>query len=190
MIYIIVGLARSGKSMFMQMLHAGGIELSWDKDYIRPNGWNERGFFEHENPGDLLCDPDFRKSIDGQAINLVAPQILFIPFASRKDMKVIWVQRSFKKVLSSLLRIRKRLCKLGRDKPYGKEEWREVIADLRTQLNGIRGEINTFHSHIIVDYDEALRVPRDIARQLAEFVERPFDIDAAAAAPEARLCHN
>lgn len=190
MIYIVVGLARSGKSMFMQMLRAGGIELTWDENYIKANQYNEKGFFEYENPGDELCNPDFRKSIDGKAINLVAPQILFIPFASRKDMKVIWVQRSFKKVLSSLTRIRKRLCKLGRSRPYGKEEWREIIADLKTQLEGVQGEINTFHSHIIIDYDTALRHPQETARRLAIFVERPFDINAAAAVPEAQMCHN
>jgi len=50
--YIVSGLERSGTSMLMQILDAGGIPSDFDQDSRPPDDDNPRGYFELEGGED------------------------------------------------------------------------------------------------------------------------------------------
>lgn len=187
MIYIVTGAARAGKSAVMQMLQAGGMELTYDKNYLRASSFNENGFFEYRRPGDELASPEFRESIDGKVMNVVANELHIIPFITRKNMKIIWVQRD----IESLFQSAKRVNEAGALAGLGKELDRELFIHVVTvQLKATTREVKTFNKYITINYEDVVHNSRMIAEQLAAFVAQPnFDMDAAAKIPEERLCH-
>ncbi len=46
--YIVSGLERSGTSMLMQILHAGGVPMAFDNSTRPPDDSNPKGYFELE----------------------------------------------------------------------------------------------------------------------------------------------
>lgn len=178
MITVVTGVQRSGKAMLMQMLRAGGMELSYDPKYLGANDLNENGFFEHKHPGDLLCDPAFRESIDGKAINVVGHELPLIPYFWRVNMRAVWIERPFEPTWKSRMRVE------------GEIDWDEYLVKESGMIEMIYREIKTFNKHIRVDYDNIVNSPRGAALDLAVFLKMPnFKIDAAAAVVERRLRH-
>ena len=183
MIYIVSGAARSGKSMMMQMLQAGGIELVYDEKYLPPNKFNENGFFEYSNPDELLADPDFRKSIDGKAINVVAHQFIYIPYTARKNMKVIWIERELKSIWASQCQVNKSSIV----EPI--LDWDEFLHITGHMINLAMKELKTYNDHVCVSFREMTTLPHMTAKDIFHFVERDFDIEKAAAVVSPRLVH-
>ncbi len=187
MIYVVTGAPRSGKSMVMQILQAGGVELTYDENYLKPSSFNENGFFEYDKPGDLLCDPDFRKSIDGKAINVVSHELLVIPYTSRKTMRVIYVKRPLKDIYASMNRTVQEGILGGYDKEV---VWESFINTIASTLKRVEQELRSFESYKVVEYDNMIESPKGAAMGIGLFVNYPnFNFDKAAQVPEARLRH-
>ena len=186
MIYVVTGAPRSGKSMFMQILRAGGVELTYDEEYLKASSFNEHGFFEHNKPGDLLSDPAFRAAIDGKAINVVVHELFNIPFIARKNMKVISVYRPLKSIYESMNRTL-RMGILGASKNQYIWDW--FVKEIGTLLKRLPRELKTFNDFMVVDYNETIEFPRATIDEIRFFLDRSFDVDAACKVPEERLRH-
>lgn len=109
--YVIVvsGLPRSGTSMMMKMLEAGGLEILTD-DLREADANNPKGYYEFERvkqmkDGDLAWVPD----AVGKVVKIVTGLITFLP--AEYNYKVIFMQREIKEVLSSQ---KKMLGRLGK----------------------------------------------------------------------------
>jgi hypothetical protein len=109
--YIIVvsGLPRSGTSMMMKMLEAGGLEILTDNlreaDANNPKGYYEFERVKQMKDGDLAWLPDAL----GKVVKIVTGLITFLP--AGYNYKVIFMQRELKEVLSSQ---KKMLGRLGK----------------------------------------------------------------------------
>ena len=110
MITIVSGLPRSGTSLVMQMLKAGGYPVHWNK---LPNAdeSNPRGYYEWENAKGLLqggkaCD-DLFATIDGKMVKIF-PQ-LFPCLSPRFDYQFIYVDRPMGEVIASQRAMQRRL---------------------------------------------------------------------------------
>ena len=97
-IIIVSGLPRSGTSMMMQMLRAGGIDLITDEK--RPvDEHNPYGYFEFEKVKSLEHDNKWLNDHQGKAIKVLFHLLKFLP--ENLSYKIIFIQRDLNNVLNS-----------------------------------------------------------------------------------------
>ncbi len=97
-ITVVSGLPRSGTSLVMQMLAAGGLPLLVD-GVRSPDAANPRGYYEHEKVRNLMRDHAWLGEAQGRAVKIVAPLLPFLPV--RHSYRVIYVDRDLEEVLAS-----------------------------------------------------------------------------------------
>ena len=108
-IIVVSGLPRSGTSMMMQMLEAGGLPIV--TDHIRKaDEDNPRGYYELEKVKKIKEDPSWLADCHGKAFKMVSALLYFLP-KSRK-FKVIFMKRNIEEMLASQ---RLMLMRLGKD---------------------------------------------------------------------------
>lgn len=97
MLIIVTGLPRSGTSMMMQMLQAGGIELYTDG--LRPSDkFNPYGYFEHINatyPNDMK----WLSEVEGKAVKLPLQLVPKLPLTYRYS--TIFMNRNYNDIIES-----------------------------------------------------------------------------------------
>jgi hypothetical protein len=108
-VVVVSGLPRSGTSMMMKMLEAGGQEILTD-NLREADANNPKGYYEFERvkdlkDGDLAWLPDAK----GKVVKIVTGLITFLP--ADYSYKVIFMQRDLTEILSSQ---KKMLGRLGK----------------------------------------------------------------------------
>ncbi len=106
-ITVVTGLPRSGTSLMMQMLQAGGMEIFTDGSRAADEA-NPEGYFEHERVAGLLQqdDPSWMKEARGKVVKIVAPLLTSLPFrliggVGRQAYRVIFMERAMEEILRS-----------------------------------------------------------------------------------------
>ncbi|MEE9610292.1 MAG: tetratricopeptide repeat protein, partial [Desulfatiglandales bacterium] len=97
-ITVVSGLPRSGTSMLMQMLDAGGHPCLTDKERKADDN-NPRGYFELEKVKQLRKDRSWLPDAKGKAVKIIAQLLPFLP--PRFHYRVIFMERDIKEVLAS-----------------------------------------------------------------------------------------
>lgn len=99
-IVVVSGLPRSGTSMAMKMLSAGGLGLTSDGERAADDD-NPKGYFEDERVKDLARDPDrsWVKGSRGRAIKVITSLLRYLP--PENYYKVILMRRDLGEVLAS-----------------------------------------------------------------------------------------
>ena len=97
-IVVVSGLPRSGTSLMMQMLEAGGVPQLID-GVRAPDEDNPRGYFEFEPVKAIGSDASFLDAAPGRAIKIVAPLLRFLP--STFEYRVLMMEREMGEVLAS-----------------------------------------------------------------------------------------
>ncbi|HVU28440.1 MAG TPA: sulfotransferase domain-containing protein [Verrucomicrobiae bacterium] len=95
---IVSGLPRSGTSLMMQMLQAGGMQLLTDGQRA-PDEHNPRGYFEHEGVKHSRNDLSWLKQADGKVIKVV--HLLLIHLPDDRNYRVIFMMRDLEEVIVS-----------------------------------------------------------------------------------------
>jgi hypothetical protein len=103
-VLIVSGLSRSGSSLMMRMLEAGGIRVLVD-EHLRPDQHNPHGYYEYQpaNLPETVADAMYRASREGRAVKLLAPRVDLIPGDLR--YKIIWMKRPFTQIVESKKRM-------------------------------------------------------------------------------------
>jgi hypothetical protein len=70
-VIIVSGLPRSGTSMLMKMLEAGGVEIVTD-NLRQPDPDNPKGYYEYEKVKQLQKDADWIHTMRGKAIKVIS----------------------------------------------------------------------------------------------------------------------
>jgi len=97
-IIIVSGLPRSGTSMMMQILQAGGIDLVVDKK--RPADLhNPYGYFEFEKVKNLEQDNSWITDCHGKAIKILFHLLQFLP--EEISYKILFMMRDLDDVINS-----------------------------------------------------------------------------------------
>src|SRR3972149_1033187 len=96
-ITIISGLPRSGTSLMMKMLDAGGLPLL--TDHIRePNSDNPRGYYEFERVRKLdKGDHEWLKEAHGKAVKIISELLKYLP--PGYTYKIIFMHRKLEEIL-------------------------------------------------------------------------------------------
>lgn len=112
-IIIVSGLPRSGTSLMMQMLQAGGLTLISDNvrsaDYHNPNG-----YFEYEKVKSLQSDNSWVNISHGKCIKILFHLLKFIPM--QFNYKILFMERNLDEVLESQDKIIRERYSIGSDK--------------------------------------------------------------------------
>jgi len=97
-IVVVSGLPRSGTSLMMQMLDAGGITVYTDA--VRtPDDNNPKGYFEHENVKQLIKNHHWLSEATGKAVKIVVPLLYKLP--AKFHYKVVFMLRDISEVVES-----------------------------------------------------------------------------------------
>lgn len=97
---IVSGLPRSGTSLLMQMLNAGGIPILYDLDRA-PDNDNPLGYFEYKRIKNLpeIKDMSWLESYKGYAVKIVSPILSQISISF--PAKIIFLLRPLTEVIMS-----------------------------------------------------------------------------------------
>jgi predicted AlkP superfamily phosphohydrolase/phosphomutase/tetratricopeptide (TPR) repeat protein len=183
---IVTGLPRSGTSMLMQMLAAGGMRVLSD-GLLKADEDNPRGYLEFEPVKNMLKDSSWLFAGKGKAIKIVAPLLAALP--PGLPCRVILSERDLEEVLDSQERMLARrnhpLAATPERRRMLKEEYARTLGRVEamlarrpcTQLLVIR------HSHAISD-------PLAAAEKVNRFLGGGLDVANMAAAIDPALHRN
>ncbi|NIM94451.1 MAG: sulfotransferase family protein [Anaerolineales bacterium] len=169
-IIVVSGLPRSGTSMMMSMLQAGGIELL--KDEIRtPDDDNPKGYYEFERVKKLKeGDVDWLEGAQGKAVKIISQLLLHLP--ETFTYNVLFMHRKIPEILASQ---RKMLTNRGKDPNQISDEELEPI--LKKHLDHVDEWLKNQPNiqRIDVDYNEMLENPDDGIEQVNQFLGYTLD---------------
>ena len=97
-ITIVSGLPRSGTSLMMQMLTAGGIEPLTD-NVRQPDEDNPRGYLEFEKVKQIKKDQSWLPDAQGKVVKLV--HLLLLDLPSNYSYNIVFMRRRIEEVLAS-----------------------------------------------------------------------------------------
>ncbi len=184
-VIVVSGLPRSGTSMMMQMLGAGGVPLFTDEQR-KPDEENPAGYFELEQVKELdkPLDKSWLIEARGHAIKIISRLLTDLP--PNNYYQVLFMRRNMDEVLASqrtMLRRRgepvdghdRRMAALFEDHLMRVDRW---LSD--------RPNIDVLY----LDYGGILREPSREVRRIAGFLDRPLDVKRMARAVDAKLYRN
>ena len=185
-IVVVSGLPRSGTSMLMKMLDAGGMEIMTDSERVADID-NPKGYFEYERVKDLEKETDKSYLREGRGKVLKVISFLIKDLPDDNDYRVIFMIRDLDEVLASQ---NKMIDSLGTEDSTAaedamKEAYRNDI--VRTRLlckNRPNFEL------IEVNYKNTIENPAATARSVNAFVGGHLDETAMREAVDGSLYRN
>lgn len=183
MITIVSGLPRSGTSLMMQMLEAGGMPILTDFER-KPDIDNPRGYFEWEPVKLLPREPERIDEAESKAVKVVSQLLLSLP--AGRDYKVIFMERPLPEVLASQEKmLEHRGIKGPSDAAVLTSAFREHMRELVAWLEE-RPEI-LIHR---VGFRKLLRDPAGIANSVCAFLALDLNAEAMALQVDPSLYRN
>lgn len=172
MITVVSGLPRSGTSLMMQMLAAGGMPILSDGDR-QADADNPRGYFEWERIKLLPKQPACIAEAEGKAVKVIS-QLLFALPAGR-EYRILFMLRPLAEVVASQAEMIRRRGTTGAPLPPA-----ALIAGLGAHLNQVnawlKGKTNiSVHR---VEHHAVLRTPLRVAESIQQFLQCPLDVVA------------
>ena len=173
-IVVVSGLPRSGTSMAMKMLHAGGLEVMTDglraADESNPKGYFElEAVKELDKSGNLAWLKDAR----GKVVKIISFLLTWLP--EQHDYRVVFMQRDLHEVLASQNKMLVQRSEAP-GTPEEDERMRQQYEKHLTKVHRFLASRRCF-SVLRVDYRSALERPREEAQRMNEFIGGGLDID-------------
>jgi hypothetical protein len=186
-VIIVTGLPRSGTSMLMQMLTAGGVSILTD-DLRSPDEDNPRGYLEFERVKTLLRDSAWLAGeAAGKAVKIVAPLLSGLP--SGLPCRIILIERNLDEVLDSQERMLVRRGKAELATPARRKLLRdEFERTIHRVKSAVAGRPDT--ELLLLDYAETVAHPASTAAKVNEFLGGALDVAEMAAAVDPALHRN
>jgi hypothetical protein len=184
-ITVVSGLPRSGTSMMMKMLAAGGMPPMTDEIRAADTD-NPKGYFEFErvkqlDKGDTAWVPDAR----GKVIKVISALLKYLP--SSEQYRVIFIRRNMGEILASQ---RKMLINRGEDPD--KQDDAQMAMLFEKHLSQVESwlasqpNIRTLFLH----YSEILADPMPQIEKINAFLGDKLDIEQMANAVDPALYRN
>jgi len=184
MITIVSGLPRSGTSLMMQMLVAGGMTPLSDGERA-PDPDNPRGYLEWERIKTLPANPGCIAEAEGKVVKVISRLLLSLP--AGYEYRVLFMQRPLAEVLASQDQMMRRrgTFKEGANAAVVsvafEKHLREVYAwlDSKPHVKALR-----------IPYHDVLGAPREIGQKISDFLGTSLNLDAMAQQVDASLYRN
>jgi LPS sulfotransferase NodH len=182
-ITIVSGLPRSGTSLMMQMLAAGGMTQLTDFER-KPDMDNPRGYCEWEPAKKLPKQPELIAEAEGKVVKVISQLLLSIP--EGHEYKVIFMERPLPEVLASqdeMLRRRGTTDSVPHEAMANafREHFRAVNAWFKKRTDVAK---------LPVAYNRVLEKPVEVCEVIKEFLGRDLNIEAMASQVDPALYRN
>ncbi len=181
-INIVSGLPRSGTSMMMQMLEAGGLDVFTDK-IRQADESNPRGYYEHEAVKNLKKKSDFLMDARDKTVKVIANLLPYLP--SRFKYKIVYMKRDLSEIIGSQQKMLVRDGKRVKEDvlPLGLlKSFEETLVQTK---NWMKNQKNI--EFIEIDYSELMENPFEKALHLHQFFDGALNPVAMASIPDNAL---
>ena len=183
-VILVSGLPRSGTSMIMQMLKAGGLEILSDGQRGADDD-NPKGYYELDAVKATKDDPSWLDRAPGKAVKMISQLLYDLP--ERTSCKVIFLRRAMGEILASQQKMLERRNGSGSDtddagiaRIFG-THLKDVLAwaDRRDGLELLE-----------VWHGDVLRDAGKVAGEIERFLERELNVEAMASVVDRGLHRN
>lgn len=164
MITIVSGLPRSGTSLMMQMLVAGGMTPLADGERVA-DADNPRGYLEWDRIKKLPNDPGCIAEAEGRVVKVISRLLVALP--AGHEYRIVFMQRPLPEVLASqdqMLR-RRGTYKEGVDARVISAAFEKHLCEVETWLSDKR-----YVQMLRIPYRGVLEDPSGIAASLSGFL--------------------
>ena len=166
---LVSGLPRSGTSMMMRMLEAGGLPVL--ADHLRTaDEDNPEGYYEFERVKKIEHDTAWLEDARGRVVKMISALLKHLP--PGYTYKIVFMRRKLEEVLAS-----QREMLVRRDKPAdatGDPKMAEFFANhLRRVETWLAEQPNL--DVLYVSYNELIQDPEPHCAQVAQFLGLPLD---------------
>lgn len=173
-ITIVSGLPRSGTSMMMKMLEAGGMEVLTDEIRTADED-NPRGYYEFERVKQVEDDKDWLPDAQGKVVKMIGALLKHLP--PDYAYEIVFMERRIEEVLASQQRM---LVRRGEPTDaISDERMAALFAKHVKQVKAWIAEqpnVNVLYIH----YSDILANPDEQARRLNRFLGSNLDEKAMA----------
>jgi hypothetical protein len=183
-ITIVSGLPRSGTSLMMQMLAAGGMPVLSDGER-EADVDNPRGYLEWERIKQLPKDPACISAAEGKVVKIISLLLLSLP--EGHEYRVIFMERPMREVLASqeIMQRHRGTYKAGTDATLVTSGFEKNLRTVNLWLDS-KNHAKTLR----ISYHEVLLDTEAIALKVTEFLGIGLDVAAMARQVDATLNRN
>ncbi len=180
-ITIVSGLPRSGTSMMMQAIEAGGIPVLADHLRTKDDD-NPKGYYEFEPVKKTKQDPSWVPGARGKVVKVIYSLLYDLP--QNFHYRVVFLERSIEEVLVSQKKMLRRCGQKG-----GGVDDQKMIALFTAQLARFNHWIRNQQcfSLLPVRYTEMIAEPLAAAEKINQFLGGGLDVQAMARAVDPNL---
>ncbi|MFM7809505.1 MAG: sulfotransferase [Planctomycetota bacterium] len=183
-VIVVSGLPRSGTSMAMQMLKAGGVPVLTDAARGADDD-NPRGYLELEAVKRLRSDRAWLDRAGGHAVKII--HMLLVDLPDDRPYRIVFMNRPMTEV------IRSQAIMLQRSGRTGAALSPERLAQVfQSQLAQVRQWLAARPNFQVLDVEhaEVMARPLEQARRMQAFLGLPLQVDAMVAAVDPSLHRN
>lgn len=171
-IIVVSGLPRSGTSLMMQMLSAGGVPVLTDD--LRPaDVSNPRGYFEYEPVKWLARDNSCIAAGRGRAVKVIAQLVPFLPAGERYQF--VFMHRD----LGEVLRSQTSMIAARGGQPAGPTEALAAIFERQLAAAEAHAQRLPHSTILVVEHRRLISDAVSVINGIADFLGRP-DLDRVA----------
>ncbi|MEQ1902681.1 MAG: alkaline phosphatase family protein [Pirellulaceae bacterium] len=182
-VVVVTGLPRSGTSMMMQMLQAGGMDAFTDHNRAADED-NPEGYLELEQVKHLNADNSFMLAAQGKVLKVVAPLIPYLP--AELGYRVIYLDRDFDEIIASQKKMLRRQNKPSAD--MDDDTMRLLLA--RQSVDALK-VLNEKRVPVLrVPYRAVVENSAEAARRISVFLQLSLDQAAMVGAIKRDLYRN
>lgn len=181
---IVSGLPRSGTSLMMQMIAAGGVEPVTDHERSADED-NPHGYLEFERVKQIKTDQGWLKDSMGKSVKMI--HALLEPLPDDYDYRVVFMRRNLDEILASQTKMLERQGKTGANLPPAvlkkvfQDQLDKTLTMLETRPNFAVHEV--WYHDIIAD-------PQTHAETVDTFLGGGMDIEGMVGAVDPKLYRN
>lgn len=175
-VVLVSGMPRSGTSMMMQMLTAGGLDALTDEK--RPaDSDNQKGYFEYEPVKGMKRQSNWMPAAKGKALKVVAPLLRRLPPPDEFAYRIIFMERDLDEVIASQHTMIERLGKTG-----ARQSDADLAKNFRKQLQLVQKFLSAGGIPVLyVQHRDCIEKPAAQAERINRFLGGSLDEAAMAA---------
>ena len=184
-IVVVSGLPRSGTSMLMKMLEAGGTKVVQDGVRTADDD-NPKGYFEHERVKDLAKEPDksWLLAARGKAIKVISYLLKDLP--ANHNYCVLFIRREMSEVLASQ---QKMLGRRGEATTAEDDQMTELFENDLWRADYLLKHAPQFEV-LELKYRDVLDNPKSAAERIDAFLGGRLTVDAMTGVVDRQLYRN
>lgn len=182
-ITIVSGQPRSGTSMMMRMLRAGGLEL-FHTTPEKGNEFNPDGYFETSFLQGMNVWHGWIAKVDGKAMKVLTEQLKNLPkeYYGEIDYKIIFMQRNPVESAKSMAKMQGSV--LSKNEKQITDDYDKLIDEVKQLVEKSSNMEIMFWS-----YDDALNIPNETGHSINDFLGTKLDVKKMIAIPDKKQKH-